>query len=148
MIAYPIKYTDFNGVEREEAPWFHISQSELIDMELNSNDKFSTKLKALTNTENMSSIVPFLKDLLIKSYGEKTEDGKYFVKKDNNGRPLYEKFQQSEAYDAIFSELIQNPDKASEFIIGILPSKLAEEARKNVNAAITMTPTQSLVENT
>lgn len=133
MIKYPIKYTNYNGVEVEEEYWFNLSQAELMEMELASETKLSDSLKDTINNATDAKVIHIFKDLILKSYGERTPDGKYFLKKDPvTGVPYSVKFEQSEAYNAILMEILSDSDKANKFVTGIIPSKLADEAKKQM----------------
>lgn len=132
MYNYPVKYTDYNGVEKTETYQFNLSQAELMEMELASDNKLSDSLKDTISNATDAKVIHVFKDLILKSYGEKSADGSYFLKKDANGVPLSIKFEQSEAYNTILMEILSDPEKASAFVTGILPSKLAEEAKKQM----------------
>jgi hypothetical protein len=64
------------------------------------------------------------------AYGKRSEDGKRFVKNAN----VREEFESSEAYSALFMELVTDTDSAIEFINGIIPQGMAEEAAKVTGA--------------
>ena len=74
-------------------------------------------------------IMKIFKEIILKAYGEKSEDGRTFIKK-RNGVRLAEEFEQTQAFDALFTDLLLNPDKAAAFINGIMPKDLVEEANK------------------
>ena len=59
---------------------------------------------------------PF-KDLVLKSYGEKSADGKRFIKTPE----ISEAFSQTEAYSVLFMELATDADAAAAFVNGIIP---------------------------
>lgn len=128
MIIKSIKYTDYNGVERNEKFMFNLSQAELTEMELSAEGGLQEMLAKISKTEDGKAISNFFKDLILKSYGEKTADGRKFVKIDNDGKPLSNDFYQTEAYSVLFMELITSPEKAAEFANGILPDSI-----KNLN---------------
>lgn len=52
-------------------------------------------------------------------YGEKSPDGKRFVKSEE----LSTAFSQTEAYSQLYMELATDADKAAEFINGVIPNK-------------------------
>ena len=124
MITKTIKYTDYNGVEREEKFLFNLSKAELMEMQLGTSGGLSETIQQIINTKDTPAIIKIFKDLLLKSYGEKSADGKRFMKVDEKGNPLSIGFSQTEAYSQLFMELAKKKKKAIEFINGIIPSDL------------------------
>ena len=64
------------------------------------------------------------KDLVLKAYGVKSDDGRRFIK----SKELSEEFAQTEAYSQIFMELATDADAAAKFVNGIIPADLAQKA--------------------
>lgn len=130
MLAKPITYTDYNGVERTETFYFNLSQAELIDMQLGGKDGlYSNKLQKMINNHDAAAIVATIKEFVLKSYGEKTDDGKRFIKSPE----ISEAFMQTEAYSQLITELLSDDAKSSEFILGIMPQALREAAVAEMN---------------
>lgn len=130
MIKKEIKYTNFNNEEKTKTCYFNLSEAELAEMSV--DESFVEKLQKLTAKPNDGStdneaILKVYKDLILKSYGEKSEDGESFIKEDENGRPLSYIFKQSAAFTALFMELTTNIDMAIEFTKGVLPANVAAE---------------------
>lgn len=117
MLIKEVKYTDYNDVERTEKLHFHLSKAELAEMELSVDGGLSAKLKRITETLNGPEIVKFFKEFILKSYGVISDDGRTFRKSEEARMD----FEQSEAYSELFMELITDPDKATEFLQGIIP---------------------------
>ena len=130
MLAKPITYTDYNGVERTETFYFNLSQAELIDMQLGGKDGlYSNKLQKMIDNQDAAAIVATIKEFVLKSYGEKTDDGKRFIKSPE----ISEAFMQTEAYSQLITELLSDDAKSSEFILGIMPQALREAAVAEMN---------------
>lgn len=121
MLKKKIKYTDYNGVEREEEFLFNLTKAELLEMQMSTAGGFENKIQAIIATQNMPEIVKIFKEIILKAYGEKSEDGKRFIKKDQNGRDLALDFSQTEAYSNLFTELATDAKAAAAFINGIIP---------------------------
>jgi hypothetical protein len=117
MLKKTIKYVDYNGIERTEDFYFNLSKSEIAEMELSIPGGFSEMIKKIVAAQDAPSIMKIFKDLILKAYGEKSQDGKRFIKSDE----LSKEFSQTEAYSELFIELASNSDFASEFINGIVP---------------------------
>lgn len=128
MHAYTVSYEDFNGNPRTETLYFHMANSELIMMEAE-YEKFggiSGRLRQVVLDREGSVIVEFVKDLVSKSYGRKSEDGRRFVKTEEERV----EFLQSNAYEQIFLELAFNATKAAEFVNKVLPVNLSKDVDK------------------
>lgn len=121
MIKKTITYVDYNGVERTETHYFNLTEAEVTEMQYGVNGGYSEMCQKIVEAQDQPSIVAVFKDLLLKAYGEKSLDGKYFLKEDENGKPLSNKFRQTEAYSKLFMELATDDKAAAEFINGITP---------------------------
>lgn len=132
MLKKTIEFTDFNGVERKEDYYFNLTKAELIKMELGVKGGLAEKIQRITNEQDAPAIMEFFEELILKSYGKKSEDGKSFIKTD----AIREEFKNSAAYDVLFMEMVTDETKGSEFITGIIPAELAVElAKSNANVA-------------
>lgn len=129
MLKKTITYEDYDGNTRTEDLYFFISKSELTEMELSTPGGLANKFESITKAQNGGEIVKIFKEIILKAYGEKAPDGRGFIKK-RNGVSLAEEFEQTAAYDALFTELLMDPDKAAAFINGIMPKDLMNEANK------------------
>lgn len=121
MYKKTMTYTDYNGVSRTEDFYFNLTKAELTDMELGVTGGLSAMIEKIMATQDVPAVAKIFKELVLKAYGEKSGDGKYFLKEDENGRPLSSKFKQTEAYSDLYMELAQDADKAAEFVNGITP---------------------------
>lgn len=121
MIVKTVTYTDFNGNERTESFWFHLSRPELTEMLLGIDNNIETYIKTIIKSENYYEIVKIFKKLLLEAYGEKSEDGRRFIKLPEKTK----EFSESEAYSVLFTELTTNEEKASEFVNGLISKDTA-----------------------
>lgn len=131
MLKKTITYEDYDGNTRTEDLYFFLSKSELMEMELSTPGGLAKKLESITKAQNGAEITRVFKEIILNSYGEKSDDGRSFIKK-KNGVRIAEEFEQTPAYDALFTELLLDPDKAAAFINGIMPKDLMTEAN-NMN---------------
>lgn len=120
MLKKTITYTDYNGVSRTEDFYFHLSQAELLEMELGTEGTFTATVQAIVNAKDVPALIRIFKRLLLKSYGEKSLDGRQFIKSDE----ISKAFSETPAYSQFYMELATNDDAAAEFINNILPSGL------------------------
>lgn len=127
MLKKRIKYTDYDGNEREEDFYFNLSKAELIELELSTEGGLEQMIQKITDTRDMPKLIELFKRLILMSYGEKSENGKRFIK----SKELSDAFAQTEAYSELFMELATDDKAASEFVNGIVPQGLAEDERLN-----------------
>ena len=127
MLKKEITYTDYNGVERTENFYFNLSQAEVMEMEMSTTGGFSDMVQRIVETQDVPSIIKIFKELILKAYGEKSPDGKRFVK----SKELSTAFSQTEAYSKLFMELGTNAGKAAEFVNRIIPAGAAEAVNQS-----------------
>lgn len=120
MLKKTITYPDYNGVERTEAFYFNLTKAEILEMALGTSGGFVEMVNRIVAAQDSPSILQLFKDLVLKAYGEKSPDGKRFIKSDE----LREAFSQTEAYSQLFVELATDANAASEFINGIVPANM------------------------
>lgn len=131
MIKKTITYTDYDGESRTEDFYFNLSKAELVEMAYGTTGGLEKKLKKIIDARDNKELMDIFKDLILRSYGEKSLDGRRFVK----SKELAEQFAQTEAYSELFMELATSDKAASEFINGIVPAAIAEEIAKNPQIA-------------
>ena len=120
MIKKTVTYVDYNGVERTEDFYFNLSKAEVAEMELSVEGGFSKMLEEIVASKDNVKIVNLFKQMVLKAYGEKSVDGRRFVKSEE----ISKAFSETEAYSEIFMELALNSDKAAAFVNGIMPANL------------------------
>lgn len=120
MLKKTITYTDYNGEERTEDFYFNISKAELTEMELSIDGGLSEMITRITQAKDVPAIIKVFKDLILRSYGVKSPDGKRFIKTPQ----LTEEFAQTEAYSELFMELSTNSTAAAAFVNAIMPAKM------------------------
>ncbi len=122
MLKKTVTYVDYNGVERTEDFYFNLSKAEVAEMELSVEGGFSKMLEEIVKTKDNVRIMELFKQMVLKAYGEKSADGKRFVK----SKELSEAFSQTEAYSEIFMELALDEKAAAAFVNGIMPANLGK----------------------
>lgn len=127
MLQKSIKYVDYNGVEREEVFLFNLTKAELMEMELGTTGGLTGMIQKIIQTKDQPSIIKIFKELILKAYGEKSADGKRFIKTDEHGNPLSRAFSETEAYSNLFMELSTDDKAAAAFVNGIIPEGLSKE---------------------
>jgi len=128
MIKKTVTYTDFDGNERTEDFYFHLTEQELTEWELSVDGGLSGVLTRIINSRDDKKLMEIFKDLLIRSYGVKTPDGRGFIKNEE----VLNSFKYTQAFSDIYMELATNDVAASEFVNGIIPANLMKEASKEM----------------
>lgn len=131
MLIKPITYTNYNGEEVTENVCFNLSRAELMEMELTTDGGFVDHIKKITDAKDQPEIFRLFKQIILKSYGEKTPDGKHFMKTDPDGRPLSRFFEQTEAYSVLLMELATDSDTAAKFVNEIVPKDTVSKQTGN-----------------
>lgn len=127
MLKKVIKYTDYDGVEREESFYFNMSQAELAEMELSVAGGMGELIRKMVDEKDQVRLAEMFKRIILMSYGVKSNDGKRFMKSEELSR----EFTQTEAYSNLYMELISDAKAAADFVNGILPPK---ESINNIQA--------------
>ncbi len=119
MIKKTITYTDYDGNERKEDFYFNLSKAEVIEMELSNTGGLVKTAEKIASEQDGAKIMALFKSLIMKSVGEKSLDGKQFVKSDE----IRKKFESTEAYSVLYMELLTDASKAEEFFNGLAPKE-------------------------
>lgn len=137
MLKKSIKYVDFNGDEQTDECYFNLSKSELTQMEISEKGGFENHIQKIIEEKDNRKIYALFKEIVLSSYGEKSSDGRSFVKKkmvDGQLINLRDEFEQTMAFDTLMMELIGGGEKTvADFINGLLPSELQAELAKQAN---------------
>ena len=118
MLKKTIKYVDYDGNEREEDFYFNLSKAEIAEMEMSTNGGLDRMINRIIAERDNKRIIELFKDLVLRSYGKKSDDGRRFIK----NQELRDDFAQTEAYSELFMELATDADAAAAFVNGIIPN--------------------------
>lgn len=132
MLKKTIQYTDYNDVKREEDFYFNLTETELAEMQLEVTGGLASMLQAIVKAQDIPTIAKLFKQLILKAYGQKSPDGRRFIKSEELSR----EFSQTGAYNVLYMELSQDAEKASEFITGIIPAKYREAVAAEAEAEL------------
>lgn len=117
MLKKTIKFTDYEGVEREEDFFFNLNKAELMELQLSTEGGLEKRIQKIVASQDSKQIIEIFKNIIITAYGVKSDDGKRFIK----SQEVKDAFIESEAYSELFMELATDADAASKFITGIVP---------------------------
>lgn len=136
-----ITYTDLEGCSRTDTFFFGLTKSEVAEWEMevdgglsayleklqkmakelspkdeNGKDVEVDPVKARDLTCKISAIV---KDIILRSYGEKSEDGRRFIK----SKEIANAFYQTDAYSELFMKLMTGGGETlTSFVKAVLPA--------------------------
>lgn len=129
MFTKKITFTDYDGNMRTEEFYFHLNKAEIIKWLTTTGDYTLDKvLERLARERNGKKIMDIFEDLIKRSYGQKSLDGRKFVKSED----VWNDFYQTEAYSVLFTELVTDAKKAADFVNNIIPKDIAGEITKIV----------------
>lgn len=123
MLKRDITYKDFNDVEVTEPYYFNLTKSEIIELDSSYKGGMASIFGRIVETNDKEIQVREFKKFILAAYGQKSDDGKRFVKNDQ----LRDEFTQTAAYDALFMELATNDKAAADFILGVLPKDFSND---------------------
>ena len=124
MLKKTITYKDYNGVERTEDFMFNLTKAEILEMQLTKDGGMDAAIKKIVDAKDAPEIMKVFKDLILKSYGIVSEDGRRFIK----SKEISDCFAQTEDFSMLMMELATDTDAASEFVTGIGPAAATQPA--------------------
>ena len=116
MIKKTISYVDFNGTQRNDDYYFHLSVPEATRFVARFGEQgWEAGIKNIVDSRDLTEVLDLFEDIILTSYGQKSPDGRTFVK----NKEMRENFSNSEAYAQLFEELVMSPDAMTQFAKGI-----------------------------
>ena len=131
MLKKRIKFKDLDGNEIVDDFYFNLTKAEIAEMELEfatykdgeTTGGFGEMLQNVVKAGSGKVIIDTFKDILRRSYGVRSEDGRRFMKS-----PVYfEEFLETDAYSELFMQLVTDAGAAAAFIRGLVPQDLGEK---------------------
>lgn len=123
MLKKTITYTDYDGVERTEDFYFNFTKAELMEWQLVTNGGLTSYVQKIVDAKDQPRLITLFKELLLKAYGIKSDDGRRFIKSEK----ISEEFSQNPAYSILYMELVTDDKVAADFVNGIIPAELSEQ---------------------
>lgn len=121
MLKKEIEFTDLEGKPKVNDFYFNLSKTEVMEMEVSLEGGFSGHLTRIAKAEDPKEIFALIKKIVLASYGEKDPGGLKFLKKDKDGKPLCDGFEQTFAYDELMMLLTTDAQRAADFVNGVMP---------------------------
>lgn len=125
MLKKTIKYTNYDGVEKEKDFFFNLKKSELVDLQYKTSKGFIAYIEEVTSAGDPSELWKAFRDIVLLAYGEKSADGERFMKSEE----ISKAFEETEAFSVLIMELIEKEGAASDFINKIMPNDLKDHLK-------------------
>lgn len=125
MYVEKMTYKDFDDIERTETFYFNLTEAEIAELELTTEGGLQTRLQSIIDSKNQAEIVRQFKKIVLMAYGEKSDDGRFFMKTPE----ITARFACTQAYSDLFMKLATDADAASKFVNSIIPPRLREAAQ-------------------
>lgn len=122
MLKKTLTFEDYNGETRTEDFYFNLTKAELAEMELRVGGGMEAMINRMINERDSDKLTTMFKDIILSAYGEKSLDGRRFIK----NQELRDSFVQTEAYSDLFISLISDQKEVESFIRGIMPKEVRE----------------------
>lgn len=123
MYKETVTYKDFNGTERTEDVYFNLSETELIKWQNSIDGGLYDHLKKIINSKDQKEIMNLWDTIILKAYGEKSADGRRFMKTPE----ITEAFSQTVIYDILYKKYLNDSEAGARFINAIIPADLASK---------------------
>lgn len=120
MIKKTYTYVDYDGNERTEDFYFNLTDAEVAELQLSVDGGLQKSAERMAQRQQSSEVIKLFRDIILKAYGEKSLDGRRFIK----SAALSEEFHQTEAYNKLFMELLTDTtgESAKRFFEGVHPN--------------------------
>ena len=133
MFSRTFEFKGYDGEMHKETWWFNLSETELYKLELGTVGGVNGMMNRMLREERPDKIVDMFEKIILTSVGERSADGRRFLKKPRIGMPwgeVAEDFRETPAYDQLFLELVSDGKKLSAFLKGVIPKELADQLAK------------------
>jgi len=144
MYKKNITYTDFNGDERTDAFYFNLSDAEILELQVSYGGDMSRIMSNMLEKRDAKGLLGIITDLIRTSYGEKSSDGKRFMK----NQEVKDSFVTTDAYSKLVLELLNDEKEFEKFMTNVIPAAKREalnEALLKREQALTEEPAENKV---
>ena len=119
-------YTDYDDNQRPEDFYFNYSEAELTDLQFSVSGGLAGMIDKIIKTNDMPKLVELFRELIQKAYGEKSNDGRRFMKSPE----LTKEFTETVAYSQIYMRLATDSKAAQEFINKVVPKSMKDKMQQ------------------
>jgi len=123
MLKKTITFHDLEGNEVTDDFYFNLTKAELLELELSEEGGFAENIQEIAKSNDGKKIIETFKEIIRRSYGVKSEDGRRFIKSPE----LFEEFSQTDAFSELFMQLATDASAGASFVNGVVPAQLAQQ---------------------
>lgn len=133
MLKKEITYESFDGDKITRTFYFHLTRAEWLEMEVQGIG-LQRMMEQAMETRDVEAMHNTIKNFVLMGYG--VRDGEDFLKTED----LRQRFKATDAYSVLFLELLQDDQKAIDFIRGMLPQEMLKEIDGKLPASVASSP--------
>lgn len=127
MYRTDVTYENFDGEQVTETCYFNLTKAEMLQLQLQYPEGYQVYLQRLVDDNNRKAMIDEFKHILSMSYGERSADGRKFVKSEE----ISNAFMASEAYSELFLKLISEEGYAEKFMSAVMPKDIVAQLPSN-----------------
>ena len=127
MIVRTMTYTDYNGETRTEKFYFNLTAAEIAKLNFSKKNGLEETIRRCIKEGDTGQMVSLLEEIVLLAYGERSEDGKRFIKSEELSRA----FSQTPAYSDLFMSFFMDENAATSFLDELIPADMAKNVDKN-----------------
>lgn len=132
MIKKTITFEDYEGEQRTKDFYFHMNQVEFAKLNGEVPGGLEHRINEIIQDQDQDAMLRIIDLLVSRSYGERDSEDGSFTKVGKNGRPLFEKFINTSAYDNLIIELVSGEKNILNFLSGIMPKSIQEKLNEEM----------------
>lgn len=124
VVKRTISFEDIDGNPVEAEYYFQLAKTDVVEMDLihDHQDDMEDYLHTVTTNRDTRELLKIYKEILFRSVARRVGNGL-----DKSDAVMLE-FVQTGAYDALFSELLEEEDGGAAFFMSIMPEDVQEKA--------------------
>jgi hypothetical protein len=129
MFKETFEFKDYFGVDRKEDHYFQLSEPEVMQLNFSSVGNLKDTVEKITQEQDGGRIISLFEQIIQKAHGERSEDGRLFIK----NKEALERFIYSPVYSMMYMKLATDADYAARFLREILPKDMKKEMPANMS---------------
>lgn len=130
MVTKKLQYHDLDGELREDVFYFSMNKAEFTRLNREFPGGLEEAVARAQKNKDADEMFHIIDRIVCAAYGERMLNG--FIKKAPNGQPLSDFFCNTEAYDVLLEELLQDEDK----LMGFMTACLNKDSQDKTNAKL------------
>ena len=124
MLKHQVSYKDFDNKSVKETLWFNLTPRDSAKLTIKYGD-LAAYVKKIEKEKDAAAMMVLIEDLVLTAYGERSEDGRHFVRNDE----IREQFSYSLAFETLLGDLYSDEKKMSKFFDALLKPLVASAGK-------------------